>query len=832
LTADPLADTPNGLNILLAPQPGEKDGASYSLSASGTVTAQVIAPAVTLSSSTLNFSAAVGDSMSQPLTITNSGSAPLSITSYTLTGSNAFTAGQDCIGSPIAVSKSCTLNVTFQPATAGAVQASLTINDNAMPPQQTVTLLGVATGPAGPPLLSVAPGVLNFMGLAAGPAQLQPLLVANAGGGGPLDFTTSITTDSPWLTVSPAAGKTDTLGSASVDFPSLSPTVLRGNLSIASAAGDPAGVDVNVLALAAGPVLGVSQTGLVFNFAAGVGTTDTDQVSVLNQGNSDMTWTAELVAGWQFLAVTPSSGTTPAGGLAALTIAPKTAVVPNASDLGAGDYYGLVRITAPGAANSPQYVTTVAHVAGDSLYPAVKPAGLALVSAGTATTGKLRIAGSSAEKYTFTITTTSSGAANWLSVTPASGSVSAATPADITVTANPATAGPKAGIYTGEINIALTPAGSAATKNLTVEVLLVALPAGAKPASERAATTTGCTPASLGMTQTLQPGGFSVRAGWPATLAFNVIDDCANPVTNAQVVVTFSNGDPALVAGLTDPSAGQYTATWAPQKVVTAVSFTAKAAAGTLTQAQVRYSGSVAPSPAPLVNHNGTVHLMYPQPGAPLAPGTLIQINGANLATSAATPADIPLPTAVNGTSVLIGAYSAPLRSLSDGTLGAQMPVELAANNQYPVVAIVNGAISTPDFVTAAANTPGIQAAADGHATAQHADQSAVTAGAPAAPGEVVSIFLSGLGATDPAVASGAPGPAVEPLARITTPATVTLNGNPMAVAYAGLAPGQVGIYRIDFTVPLDTPAGDLPLSVSQNGLNSNTVLLTVGAGQ
>src|SRR5260370_12159071 len=74
LTADPLADTPNGLNILLAPQPGEKDGASYSLSASGTVTAQVIAPAVTLSSSTLNFTAAAGDRMSQMLTITNSGS--------------------------------------------------------------------------------------------------------------------------------------------------------------------------------------------------------------------------------------------------------------------------------------------------------------------------------------------------------------------------------------------------------------------------------------------------------------------------------------------------------------------------------------------------------------------------------------------------------------------------------------------------------------------------------------------------------------------------------------------------------------------------------------
>jgi uncharacterized protein (TIGR03437 family) len=222
---------------------------------------------------------------------------------------------------------------------------------------------------------------------------------------------------------------------------------------------------------------------------------------------------------------------------------------------------------------------------------------------------------------------------------------------------------------------------------------------------------------------------------------------------------------------------------------------------------------------------------MYPQPGAPLAPGTLIQINGSGLATTDAAPADVPLLTALNGTSVLIGAYSVPLITLSEGALAAQMPVELAPNNQYPIIVSVNDTISMPDFITVAANTPGIQATA-GYATAQHPDQSAITADAPAAPGEVVSIFLSGLGATDPAVPGGTQAPAIEPLARIKTPAIVTLGGNPMSVSYAGLAPGQVGMYRIDFTVPPDAAAGDLKLSVSQNGLNSNTALLTVGPGK
>ena len=60
--------------------------------------------------------------------------------------------------------------------------------------------------------------------------------------------------------------------------------------------------------------------------------------------------------------------------------------------------------------------------------------------------------------------------------------------------------------------------------------------------------------------------------------------------------------------------------------------------------------------------------------------------------------------------------------------------------------------------------------------------------------------------------------------------AAVTLNGNPVDVGFAGLVAGQVGLYRIDLTVPPDAVAGDLKLVVGQNGLSSNTVLLTVGA--
>jgi uncharacterized protein (TIGR03437 family) len=673
---------------------------------------------------------------------------------------------------------------------------------------------------AAPPKLTVAPSTLTFKGLAAGPASTQALLVTNHGGGGPLDFTAAVTAGASWLTEQAGASKTNSVVTASVDFPTLSPGVYQGNVSVASATGAADSVDVNVLALPSGPALSLSQTGSLFNLTAGAGTTDSDVISILNQGNSGMPWTAEILTGSNFFSISPASGTTVAGGASKLTIAPRTAAAPNASDLVAGDYYGLVRISAPGAANSPQYVLTVLHVTGGNQIPIVRPGGFLVIATGTAATGKLRVIASGNDAYNISLTTPDG--LKWLSATPASATATASAPADITITADPS--GLEPGFYPGEVNLALVsstaPAGALASSR-TVGVLLVAPPAGA----------TGCTPSKLGMVQTGPPGNFSIPAAWPAPLAFTVVDDCANPVTNAQVIATFSNGDPPLVASLSDPALGQYTATWIPEKDGS-TTITAKATAGSLSSAELRFGGDVSRNPAPLIFRNGTVHLLNPKPGAPLAPGTLIQINGSNLANSDATPTDARLPTTLNGTTVLIGPYSAPLVSLSDGTLAAQLPVELPANSQYPVVVSVNNAISAPDIVTVAPNTPGILATDDGHAVAQHPDGNPVTASAPATPGEVVSIFLSGLGATDRQVASGVPAPAIEPLARITTPTTVTLNGNPVDVGFAGLAPGQVGLYRIDLTVPPDASPGDLMLSVSQNGFTSNTVLLTVGSSQ
>jgi hypothetical protein len=71
-------------------------------------------------------------SAAQTLTLSNTGTAALSISGIAVTGSNAadFNATNSC-GTSVAVGASCTISVTFTPTSAGARSASVSVSDNA-----------------------------------------------------------------------------------------------------------------------------------------------------------------------------------------------------------------------------------------------------------------------------------------------------------------------------------------------------------------------------------------------------------------------------------------------------------------------------------------------------------------------------------------------------------------------------------------------------------------------------------------------------------------------------------------------------------------------------
>jgi uncharacterized protein (TIGR03437 family) len=243
--------------------------------------------------------------------------------------------------------------------------------------------------------------------------------------------------------------------------------------------------------------------------------------------------------------------------------------------------------------------------------------------------------------------------------------------------------------------------------------------------------------------------------------------------------------------------------------------------------ATTQIAGQVTPNEAPSLEPNGAQDVFRPQLGGGLGPGNIIQIYGSRLASTTNAPAVLPLPTTVFGTRVLIGGVPAPLFYVSPGQVNAQVPFELEGGKQYQVIVNANGALTTPQPIQLNFGTPATLQFTSGLIVAQHADGSLILDTAPAKPGENIVFYMSGLGATDVIVPSGAPSP-TDPLARVTNVPVVTLNGNPVDTQFVGLTPSLVGLYQINLQVPAGLADGTYKVVVTQSGTISNTTTLTV----
>lgn len=108
-----------------------------------------------------------------------------------------------------------------------------------------------------------------------------------------------------------------------------------------------------------------------------------------------------------------------------------------------------------------------------------------------------------------------------------------------------------------------------------------------------------------------------------------------------------------------------------------------------------------------------------------------------------------------------------------------------------------------------------------------HLSGVAITPSLPAAAGETATTFMSGLGLTNPIVATGAATTAFIPTA---LPVTVTVAGRAALVQFAGYYPGGFGgSDQVSFLVPANTPSGPQPVTVTVGGVTSNTETLFVG---
>jgi hypothetical protein len=102
---------------------------------------------------------------------------------------------------------------------------------------------------------------------------------------------------------------------------------------------------------------------------------------------------------------------------------------------------------------------------------------------------------------------------------------------------------------------------------------------------------------------------------------------------------------------------------------------------------------------------------------------------------------------------------------------------------------------------------PEIVMSASGNAVVHSSDFNPVTPSQAAKPGEILTLFASGLGPTRPGVDPGSPFTA-DPVQNVNSPVELTVNGKPAEVLYAGGYAGAVDRYQVNFRVPEGTAAG------------------------
>ena len=684
--------------------------------------------------------------------------------------------------------------------------------------------IGVSLAISGPPpLLSMSSTLLAFSATAANPDPgLQSFTIENQGSGS--IGVRSISAADDWVTIGNVPGSIDagvpahvTVG---VNTTGLATGYYHSSIAISTSAGT-ANLPVGLF-LSRTVSMILNPGGSQFQMQVGGAPGHAKGSFLLSvNGNDAVNWSAEALPGAPWLTIGTSSGQATSATPGTATFSIDTDV---AATLEPGAYYGIIRVTSGQIANSPRDYNVILSVtpATEEVEPDPQPAGMIFISSAPgaipAQTISVYAGSKSPLPYQASADTETGGA--WLKVSPATGLTSASSPAQSTVSVN--LAGLSQGVYRGGVSYALS---SASVR--TVNVTLILQAGGAGQLVPTLISHATCAPTKLVPTQTGLASNFSQPASWPTALAIRLFDDCGTVINGAQVVTTFSNGDPPLALQAVDKNSGTYAATWTPHGTASQISISARATASGFPAATALIKGQVTPNAAPALTPGATLNAFGPEVGAPLGPGSIIQIYGSNLSAQATVASKLPLPTTLGGTSVIIGGKSAALYFASPTQINAQIPVDLKPNQPYQILVNANGALSMPDTVHLTDVAPGIATFATGAIIAQHLDGSLVLESKPAKPGEAVIFYMSGLGLTDNPVDTGQPSPG-DVLARPKIPLKLTLNGTDAPILFAGLTPGLVGLYQVNFLVPENAPDGNLELVIDQDSDQSNKSLLQV----
>jgi archaellum component FlaF (FlaF/FlaG flagellin family) len=288
---------------------------SIPLSGTGTQGSLVANP-----SSVAFTSLQVGSSGSVPVTVTNQGTAAVSITGHSITGPGFTLTGWSAPAS-LTPGQTTSFTVTFAPTVSGAASGSVSITNNLPGSPFTIALTGTGLQAQ----ISANPTSVAFTNVVVGNSNSQPITLHNGGNatltfsqvsmtGAASGFSSSGVTTS---TTIPAGGN----ATLNAIFTPVTSTSVTGSI-VLSTNGAPASLTINLsgTGVAATRVLAANPTSLSFG-TVNVNSSSQLTTVLTNNGNSSVTVSGVTVVGAGFSASGVSNGTilTP-GQTATLTV--------------------------------------------------------------------------------------------------------------------------------------------------------------------------------------------------------------------------------------------------------------------------------------------------------------------------------------------------------------------------------------------------------------------------------------------------------------------------------------------------------------------------------
>jgi uncharacterized protein (TIGR03437 family) len=203
------------------------------------------------------------------------------------------------------------------------------------------------------------------------------------------------------------------------------------------------------------------------------------------------------------------------------------------------------------------------------------------------------------------------------------------------------------------------------------------------------------------------------------------------------------------------------------------------------------------------------------------APGEILSVFGYNLGPATGVPAALDssgrIATTLSGFSATFDGTPAPIVYTSSGQTSFIVPYEVAGKNTAQLVMKYNGLTSASYAVNIAVSAPGLFTAASsggGQLAAFLADFSANSTSHPVTRGDVVVMYATGEGTTNPTPTDGQIAGGTAPMPQL--PVSVMIGGQSAQVLYAGGVPGSTaGLMQINAIVPPGIATGLVPVLVT-----------------